>query len=340
MNNIYKTNFDLSVTNNKVFRYNILKVDNNKLIGMCYVTNYKQMFELALNCSYQVDNINAYVDEFYIILKDENLYHDIQTIINIWKQKAPLVDNIGFVIDEKIVYQANQNDAGWFVAYVKPKFMSLLKNDEHSQYGFDDQKEQPSLQQRFDSQFNSRYDYQPESLNKDFSLNNDRFNDINSTRFARELNNQKLNSDFNSFDNKYNSFNSSFDSFNNSYKANKYDTSFNNPSLNTSASHLNDSIDSLRQRMSEIDRQINDYQSITNEINTINVNNDLGINLNNKSFDSYDEIMNSATINMEEYGINPTTSINNTEMIEGLNSYEFDDSTKGLLLHHSDDFND
>ncbi|WVH34711.1 hypothetical protein RUS48_01500 [Mycoplasmoides gallisepticum] len=119
MNNAYKTNFDLVVSENKVFRYDMIKVQANQIIGSCYVNNYQQLFELTINCSYQTDNINAYVDQFYLVLRDESLYDDLKMILAIWKQKAPLIDNIGFMINDKMIYQANNHPCAWYYAYIK-----------------------------------------------------------------------------------------------------------------------------------------------------------------------------------------------------------------------------
>ncbi|MDC4182621.1 hypothetical protein [Mycoplasma bradburyae] len=355
MNNLYKTNFDLAIDDKKLFRYNIIKIENNETIGMCYVTNYKQMFELAINCSYEIDNINAYVDRFYIILKEESLYDDVSFITNIWKQKKPLIDNIGFIVNDKVVYQANKNQSAWYEAFVKKHVISLLTKDSTSSKKQDYQKnyqddfvgsnnyvnniskeEYPSIDQRFSSlgemnRYQSKYDF-----------DNDEF----ATKYSPEYKQDRYSYQNNKYDNQFLGYSSPWNSYDGNESYNKAfdnsDFSINSNNNLGSSSSLHSEIDSLRRRMFDIDQQINNYETITKELSDIANNDSLDFDYqprNNTT--SYDSMINSPTIGIEDFKLNNTTTIDNTSnIVNDLNTFDFSDSTKSFLINHSDDFND
>ncbi|WP_027121949.1 hypothetical protein [[Mycoplasma] imitans] len=386
MNNAYKTNFDLVVSENKIFHYDNIKVQNNQIIGSCYVTNYQELFELTMNCSYEMDNINAYVDQFYLVLEDENLYDDLKMILAIWKQKAPLIDNIGFMIHDKMIYQANNHPCAWYHAYMKNQLMKLIVtrsrwDDENdltyrSQYKNIDQ-----INPSFEPD-KLKQEYQAAKMREEYSSQRKEANQFDSNRLRSEEKNQRSNQDgfssirnkkeeyaspkkqydnlrsfnqhqvddFDLFDDRdqigeiknnslnyqpnLKSFNNSLINDNNNFYLSGYESKFNDSNMAVAklgAVGFNDSLASLKQRMDDIDQQIGNYESITRELS------DLASD--SFSFD-YANQSSSPTLEISDYSLNSSSAITDTSGFKDLNSYEFNDSTKDLLLNHSDDFND
>ncbi|QMT98735.1 hypothetical protein H3143_01200 [Mycoplasma tullyi] len=407
MNNVYKTNFDLVVSDNKVFRYDVIEVKANQIIGSCYVNNYQQLFELAINCSYQTDNINAYVDQFYLVIKDENLYDDLKMILAIWKQKAPLIDNIGFMLNDNMIYQANNHPCAWYYVYIKNQLMKLIvtrsrwddENDDisyrskyqdleqinptyepnklkaeyeaskkqrerelefHKQEEFakqakqieqnrDFDQQQPDLElqeyrrkkqrARSDQYSSDRQNYDKQKYDNLRSFNQNQVDDLDLFDDRDQLGSLKTSAFNDQSDLKsYNSFlnNDDFGSSNN--YLNDFDSKFDDSSMSIaklgsiSATGINDSLASLKQRMDDIDQQIGNYESITRELSDL-------ANSDSFSFD-YTDHSTSSTLGLNDYGLDSSSSITSTSGLKDLNSYEFNESTKDMLLHHSEDFND
>lgn len=375
MNNAYKTNFDLVVSENKVFRYDMIKVQANQIIGSCYVNNYQQLFELTINCSYQTDNINAYVDQFYLVLRDESLYDDLKMILAIWKQKAPLIDNIGFMINDKMIYQANNHPCAWYYAYIKNQLMKLIVTRSR----WDDKNDDTSYRSQYQNLDQINPTYQPNKLKAEYeaakkqkerllqyekqdqpALNKEEYREkkVRANQYPSEKDlrtfNQNQVDDFDLFDDRdqlgsiknssfthqadlksYNDYltNDDFNSSNN--YLNDFEPKFHDSNLTVAklgSSGFNDSLASLKQRMDDIDQQIGNYESITRELSDLANSDSFNFDYNNHS--------NTSTLGINDFGLNSSSSISSTSGLKDLNSYEFNESTKDMLLHHSEDFND
>lgn len=127
------------------------------------------------------------------------------------------------------------------------------------------------------------------------------------------------NDDFNSSNNYLNDFEAKF-----------HDSNLTVAKLGSSG--FNDSLASLKQRMDDIDQQIGNYESITRELSDLANSNSFNFDYNNHS--------NTSTLGINDFGLNSSSSISSTSGLKDLNSYEFNESTKDMLLHHSEDFND
>lgn len=279
------------------------------------------------------------------------------------------------MINDKMIYQANNHPCAWYYVYIKNQLMKLIVTRSR----WDDVNDNTSYRSQYQNLDQINPSYQPNKLKAEYEatkkqkerllqyekqdqpvLNKEEYREkkVKPNQYPSENNlrtfNQNQVDDFNLFDDRDqlgSIKNSSFshqadlksysdyltnDDFNSSNNyLNDFEAKFHDSNLTVAklgSSGFNDSLASLKQRMDDIDQQIGNYESITRELSDLANSNSFNFDYNNHS--------NTSTLGINDFGLNSSSSISSTSGLKDLNSYEFNESTKDMLLHHSEDFND